>query len=223
MSLTEAVQSVVDVTIENLNTVLPGTFETYDFKQQKATVQLMLNKKLKDGTIQTLNPLAEVPVIFQRTKNSGMTFPIKRGDACLVLFSQRSLDIYLNSGKISNPGDPRKFDLSDAIAIPGLFTFNQKNLASNNTDLEIHHNDTKITIKKNKDIEIGTDQKIIVKANGDIELGTSSLLKLVNETFLSIYNSHTHVYIPGTLPPVVTATPLPISVPSNTTSKVTAQ
>jgi len=222
-SLTGAIQTVIDVAMESFNTCLPGTFETYNFSSQKASVQPMLTKKYADGVVQTFKPIAEVPVMFPRTKNSGITFPISRGDGCLILFTQRSMELYLNSGKISNPGDPRKFDLSDAVAIPGLFTFNQENLASNNDDLELHHNGIKITIKKNKDIEIGTNQKITIKSNGDIELGTSSLLKLVNSTFLTIFDTHTHLYNPGPGAPVVTATPLPVSTSGNLTSKVSAE
>lgn len=201
-SLTGAIQTVIDVAMESFNTCLPGTFETYDFSSQKASVQPMLTKKYADGVVQTFKPIAEVPVMFPRTKNSGITFPISRGDGCLILFTQRSMELYLNSGEISNPGDPRKFDLSDAIAIPGLFTFNQVNLSTNNKDLEIHHNETKITIK----------------SNGDIEIGTASLLKLVNSTFLTLFNSHTHLETGGT-----TNTPLPQMTSSNLTSKVSAE
>lgn len=159
-TLTEAVQAVLNIELESLNTCLPGTFESYNFKEQKATVKPLLKTKFEDGAVADPNPIAEVPVVFPRTLNSGMTFPINKGDGCILLFTQRSLDLWLNNGGSVEPGDPRKFDATDAIAIPGLFSFKQRNIASNNDDLEIHHNNFKIVITKAGKIKIQTPNGI---------------------------------------------------------------
>jgi len=145
-SLTVAIENVISALFEDVHTCMPGRIESYVFGEAKATIKPLLKKVFNDGTILELPVLPNVPIVFQRTNNSGLTFPMKVGDGVLLLFSERALERWYLSGQDSEPGDPRRYDLSDAIATPGLFGFNTKNLASNNEDLEIHHNGFKITI-----------------------------------------------------------------------------
>lgn len=175
-TLAAAIENTFMTLLSHIHTCLPGRIETYDYTTQKATVKPLIKKKYLDGDVQELPVLTNVPVQFPRTKKSGITFPLTRGDGVLIVFSERSLERWKSSGDDTEPGDARKFDLSDGIAIPGLFSFKQKNIASNNNDLEVQHNGQFVTIKK----------------NGDIEVGKSSLKKLVNDTFKSLFNSHTH-------------------------------
>ena len=41
-----------------------------------------------------------------------------------MVFQQRSTDEWSETGGIVNPEDPRKLDLADAVALPGLYPFN---------------------------------------------------------------------------------------------------
>lgn len=56
-----------------------------------------------------------------------MTFPIKKDDECLVIFSDLSIDNWWESGNVQNPVEQRRHDLSDGMAIFGLK--NQKKLS----------------------------------------------------------------------------------------------
>ena len=47
------------------------------------------------------------------------TWPLRPGDGVLLVFAQRSLEGWL-SGNDAAPDDPRRFDLSDCVAVPGL-------------------------------------------------------------------------------------------------------
>lgn len=180
-TLAAGLQSVFDALISSLFTCLPGRIESYDYSTRKATVKPLIKKTLLDETVEELPVITEVPVVFPMSKLSGMSFPLNRGDGVLLVFSQRSLERWANTGEDSEPGDPRKYDMTDAIAVVGLFSFKQNNLASNNDDLEIHHK----------------GQKITLKSNGDIEIGNGTLEKLVTEIMFSKFNDHTHLYIPG--------------------------
>lgn len=206
--MTVAIENIFFSLTEDFHTCLPGRVEKYDFKTQKATVKPLLKKVYNDKSVLEMPVLPNVPVIFPRTKRSGVTFPLERGDGVLLLFTERALERWKLSGDVSEPGDSRRFDLTDSVCIPGLFSFNQTNIASNNDDLEIQHEGQKVTIKKNGDIELGAGE---------------SLLSLVNETFLALYDSHTHLYAPGPGAPVPSGTPLPVSNPTNQTSKVRAE
>jgi len=205
-TLTAAIENTFFTLLSSsVNTCLPGRIETYNVPDQRASVKPLLKKVYIQGEVQALPIITNVPIVFPRTKKSGITFPLVRGDGVLLVFSQRALERWKSSGEDTEPGDPRKFDLSDGIAIPGLFSFKQPNLASNNNDLEIHHEDQKVTIKK----------------NSDIELGTGLLLsKLVNDTFMTIFNTHTHAAAGAVGAPTP---PVPLMTTTNLTSKVKAQ
>jgi hypothetical protein len=46
-------------------------------------------------------------------------FPVKEGDECLVIFADRCIDFWWQSGGIQEPVDGRMHDLSDAFCIVG--------------------------------------------------------------------------------------------------------
>jgi len=207
-TLIEVIENALLRAFDDVHTCMPGRFESYEFKPQKATVKPLIKKIYLDGTVLDLPVLGNVPVIFPRTKTSGITFPINKGDKCLLVFSERSLEQWYLTGNNTEPGDRRRYDLSDAIAIPGLFSFAEKNIQTNNNDVEIHNK----------------GQRIAIKANGDIDVGSGAIInKLVNDTFLTLFDSHTHIYSPGPGTPLPTAPPIPISTPLNATSKVRAE
>ena len=83
----------------------------------------MLKMRQPDGREESIPVLNAVPVIWPRSGGASLTFPVKSGDGCLILFTQRSIDEYKSSGEVSTPLDPRAFDLSDAVAIMGFVSF----------------------------------------------------------------------------------------------------
>ncbi|HBE5967647.1 TPA: translation initiation factor IF-2, partial [Escherichia coli] len=67
----------------------------------------------------TLPLLVDVPVVFPRGGGCTLTFPVKAGDECLVIFADRCIDFWWQSGGIQEPVDDRMHDLSDAFCIVG--------------------------------------------------------------------------------------------------------
>jgi len=193
-SLTQAIENVLQVFLSGINTCLPGQIESYNFETSKVSVKPLIKKKFLDGAVLEIPIIENVPAVFPRTSRSGITFPLRKGDKCLIVFSQRAMERYLSSGEDSEPGDKRKFDLTDAIAIPGLFSFVEGTIASNNEDMEMTHEGQKVTIKK----------------GGDIQVGSDSLKKLVNEEFVNLFNGHVHAFVdvtPGGPVPTLTGSP----------------
>lgn len=72
------------------------------------------NKATKDYPL-----LVDVPVVFPRGGGCTLTFPVKEGDECLVIFADRCIDFWWQSGGIQEPVDGRMHDLSDASCIVG--------------------------------------------------------------------------------------------------------
>ncbi|MDR8345712.1 hypothetical protein FPK41_22485, partial [Acinetobacter baumannii] len=61
--------------------------------------------------------LVDVPVVFPRGGGCTLTFPVKPGDECLVIFADRCIDFWWQSGGIQEPVDERMHDFSDAFCI----------------------------------------------------------------------------------------------------------
>ena len=148
--------------LSELNTCLPGRIEKYDYKTQKADIKPLIKKKYKSGTVEPLPVIVNVPVIFPRTADTMIHFPLNRGDGVIIMFAQRSIDTWLSKGGDSEPGDPRKMDLSDAIAIPGLYDFKAPTLALDNTNFRIRFKTGKITINPNGKVAFGNSNGELV-------------------------------------------------------------
>lgn len=209
-TLTEAVRSAIIKELSSIHTCLPGRIEKYDNTKQLASVTPLIKKKFADGTLLPMPIIENVPVVWPRGGGASLTFPLEQGDGVLLVFSERSMDTWLSVGGEAEPGSPTMFDLSDAIAVPGLNSFNVASHSPNNDDVQLTKGTTRITIKKNGNVEIDGD---------NIELGTI-IKALVNDTFLTIYDAHTHVAPSGG---GTTAPPLPISIPANLTTKTKAE
>lgn len=188
ITLQEALKLAFDFMISGIHTAMPGRIESYDPNKQKASIKPLIKRKYGSDVV-SMPIVNNVPVMFPRTANSSLTFPINQGDYVLLIFAERSMERWLQKGGEQEAIDPRKYDLTDGIAIPGLFPFTSSTQSVNNNDLVVTHEDQTITIKK----------------NGDIELGGVPLRQLVTEDLISLYNAHTHpvsganTLIPGVL------------------------
>ena len=106
-----------------VNTAIPAVINKYDPTKQEAEVIPLIKRKYKDGTAVDRAPITGVPVVFPASGGGIITFPVTKGDTVLLIFSQRSIDRWVRGdGSSVDPGDNRKHDISDAIAIPGLFS-----------------------------------------------------------------------------------------------------
>lgn len=177
VTLTAMLKQVFSVLLaEEIHTCLPGKIQSYDSKTRKAVVIPQLKKKYLDGSELIVEPIPGVPVAFLGAGKSGLRLPEKEivGQTVTLVFSERSLDNWLLKGDLTEPGDNRKFDMSDAIAVCYTNSFNNED--SGGDDLELFYNDSVVRIKE----------------NGNIEIGVGAFLKLMNENFQPLYNNHVH-------------------------------
>ena len=66
--------------------------------------------------------LLDCPVVFPHAGGCSLTFPIKPGDECLVVFSCRAIDLWWQQGGVQPPAETRMHDLSDGFVIPGPYS-----------------------------------------------------------------------------------------------------
>lgn len=160
-SPSDIIRDTVNAMLANVHTSLPGIVVDYDPLNNKATIQPALNKNFTSGVI-PLPILENVPIVFPKN----ITFPVRSGDYVLLVFIERSIDLWLSVGGQVTPSDPRKFDLSDAVAIPGLMPFTDTYPDNNNQDFKISFAGSTITIKSNGDILIETSNKVAIGTSG---------------------------------------------------------
>lgn len=179
-TLPEVLKISVQRALSEIHTCLPGKIEKFDHKTQKASVLPLIKKKYKDGKAESMPVIENVPVVFPRCAKGSFTFPLEAGDGVLLVFSERSMERFLSTGGEQEPGDTRKFDLTDAIAIPGLFPFSVESKTENNEDSLWIFNETKIRLKENGDVEIETPSDLIVKVEGDasVEIGGDATVEI---------------------------------------------
>ena len=110
-----------------LNTLLPGVITKYDPATQTASVQPSLKRTFISPEVVISRPeIDDVPVIFPRSGQQGVVFPVNRGDSVLLLFCQRSLDDWLDNGGEVQVNDSRLHNLNDAIALVGFASLADK-------------------------------------------------------------------------------------------------
>lgn len=132
--------------LNSFHTCLPAQIVDYDFTKQRASVQPVLRKKYLNGDTPEMSVISNVPVVFPRGGGFNMSWPMNPGDTVLLLFSERSMDNWLETGGIVTPLDPRKFDLSDPICIPGLIPFNVDTGITDNTSFMIRNGSARMKI-----------------------------------------------------------------------------
>ncbi len=106
----------------------PGRIETFDSATGKAGVKPLIQFPVKDrdtGVVTTLElpVINDVPIAVMQGGGGRLTFPISAGDPCMLIFSEVSLDEWLESGGDPDPLDFRRNQLSDAMAIVGIQSF----------------------------------------------------------------------------------------------------
>ncbi|EOW6163897.1 MULTISPECIES: Gp138 family membrane-puncturing spike protein [Klebsiella pneumoniae complex] len=122
-ALAEVLASERKVLSEQMRVALPGIIQSFDPESVTAVVQPAIRyiERDNDGNQSTQDYplLVDVPVIFPRGGGCTLTFPVSAGDECLVIFADRCIDFWWQSGGIQEPVDGRMHDLSDAFCIVG--------------------------------------------------------------------------------------------------------
>ncbi|MDI3309205.1 MAG: Gp138 family membrane-puncturing spike protein [Acetobacteraceae bacterium] len=105
-------------------TALPGIVESFDAAAMTVTVQpaIQATAQRDDGSTVNMNRplLPDLPVVFPGGGGVTLTFPVRKGDECLVVFASRAIDGWWQSGGTQLAGRPRMHSLSDGFALVGV-------------------------------------------------------------------------------------------------------
>lgn len=116
----EAQRAALDGRQARIRTAIPGIVVSVDLVKQTVTVQPAIRGSVEqpDGSTLAVNVpvLPDVPICWPRAGGYAITFPVKPGDECQVIFNDRCIDAWWQSGGIGEPLEPRMHDLSDGMA-----------------------------------------------------------------------------------------------------------
>lgn len=118
--LNTLINQAIDNKMKGLHTSCPGFIVSFNNDSQTATVQPAIKMVMKDGKQNNLPLCTDVPVKFARGGGFSITFPVKAGDECWLVFAERCIDGWYSGGSTSEPKDYRMHDYSDAFAIVGV-------------------------------------------------------------------------------------------------------
>lgn len=170
--------------LDGVRVMLPGVITAYDSTSQRATVQpliqdVRLGEQAKKET-KTIPPIHDVPVMFLGPARGRITWPVAAGDTCALFFASSSISRWVAAGGVSplDPGDTRRHDLSDAVAVVGLHSpANPPTDAP--TDAVVVHSDGGIKLGSS-----GASQAVVVQSALD-HLG-SALVTAIAAMLLSL-------------------------------------
>jgi len=160
----------------NIYTALPCIItNTSDYgTKQVVDIQPLMGRVWDDGQYHESPQVFDAPVINPACNKGMLSFPLEVGDTVLALFCMRDIEKFSASDRSGSlePKTPRSHSLTDAVVIPSLFS-KINNLSPNVEDIELKYIvegeiESRITLKKNSDIEIDTTKNIVATAGGSI-------------------------------------------------------
>ena len=205
-----------------LNTCIPAIVDEFDSVTQRvsATPAIMAKVVKPDSTVQYIQcpKITNIPLAITKGGGLKITYPIKTGENCTLLFSQRSIDNFLIEGGIQRPFDTdapatttlRCMDMTDAMCFPGVIT-NKEAIANYATDaIEIRNESgtTKVSVKENSlllkqesaSVELTGGNIVMSAATIDIT-GTTAINITSPATTIDEKPFLTHKHTNGTLLP----------------------
>ncbi|BFM85373.1 Gp138 family membrane-puncturing spike protein [Acinetobacter baumannii] len=197
-TINDAIKSALAV----LWTNLPCIVEEYDPDKQTVSVisAIKIPVMLEDGSMkhEEITKIPDVPVCWPKAGGFALTFPVKRGDECLVHFSSRCIDLWWQNGGIQPPFENRKHDLSDGFATfaPQSQLRRLKNVATDAVELRNDAGNAKIRINDAGELEfLGTKATFNCPVEMKDGLGVVGALK---NNDVDVGSSHGHTKVqPG--------------------------
>ena len=118
-SLTELVKRTFTEMMKDVGTSIPGHITAFDAARQIAQVQIGIQRIDNNGNRFDPPPLIECPV-YVAGGDYAVEIQIDPGCEGVILFSQRCIDAWVDTGGVANNPILRFHDFSDAYFLPGM-------------------------------------------------------------------------------------------------------
>lgn len=165
-----------------MHTAMPAKIVDLNATTGFATVQPLVKRPIGKSQKIDYPKINGVPIVFPQGngQKESITFPAKPGDLCLLIISEQSLENWLYDRETDTD---LRFDLTNAICIPGLFQNPPASFA------ESCEKDSVIISSGKNRISVGSDEIEVTgnfKVSGDINaVGSitpySEMLTVINQ------------------------------------------
>ena len=118
--------------------------------------------------IKLKSQLLNIPVHIPQGGGYFLTMPVTKGDECLIVFTERSIENWQEFGGVQEQGTRRQFDYNDALAIIGFNSKPNAIPAYNVAAPEIRN--------------YAGDTKIGLSATGEINLASALAVNIVSQS-----------------------------------------
>lgn len=116
-----------------LRVCVPGEIVTFDGAKRTASVKILLKRILPDGSLVDYAPIT-VRVVTPQGGGGYLQFPIAKGDQGLVVFADRDIGSWFQTGDNTQQPSQRMHNLSDGFFIPGINSMNNTKIPAYPTD-----------------------------------------------------------------------------------------
>lgn len=110
----QIVNTVYDV-MNEMHTAMPGKIVSYSGGM--VSVRPSLRYKTPQGKYMQYPVISNVPIVVPHGGSASIAVPVKPGDDCLIIVSEQAIDEWVSGAEDDTQ---LKFDLTNAICIPGL-------------------------------------------------------------------------------------------------------
>jgi len=153
-TLGETLRTAMRAISTEMRVAIPAKVIKYDKDKQFCDCQPVIKETFRDESTEEMPIIYSVPVAHQRAGDAYIHMPLAKGHYVLLVFSDRSLDKWLSTGGIVSPDDKRLHHLSDAVAIPGCYPFNEASDVDNAKDIILKNQTLEMRIKPNNHLEV---------------------------------------------------------------------
>ncbi|BEL75359.1 Gp138 family membrane-puncturing spike protein [Serratia marcescens] len=181
--------ALTDDIMSNLRVALPGIIQSFDPETVTCVVQPAVKGYESDDAGKksslSLPLMVDIPVIFPRGGGITLTFPVKAGDECLLVFADRCIDFWWQNGGVQEPVDGRMHDLSDAFAIVGPQSQAQKISGVSTSTAQLRTDDGAAFIELDPSshaVNVTTPGKLAASAQGGTEINAPEIVLNGNVT-----------------------------------------
>jgi hypothetical protein len=147
-----------------------GIIESFNADEMTAEVQVAIQGQIQDTegkwTDTTIKILVDCPVQFPSGGGWTLTFPLVKGDECIILFAKNTIDAWWQNGGIQPMGRYRVHDLSDGMVIPGIRSKPRalSNFSTTTTQLRSDDGSVYVELDGSQQITLKSPVKVIVDA-----------------------------------------------------------
>lgn len=168
-----------DAIMSRLNCHNVGRITEFDPQTQLCTIEMLQIKQFNERAI-TPAPLTEVPLIIYGVNGAHITLPDPVGAICLLLFMDRNIDAFIETGEQYMPDTSRMHDFTDCVALTTFKTLVNPIQDYDTNSLTIAHEKLVEEVLNKSYIKIYPDSIQITNIQGETSRGSINVGEKIN-------------------------------------------